>query len=173
MNAFTVEGNRTAVGEMENLFLLIFKGVNLRKWDQIELKVPKLVGELVVPLFRSSEVSNCTGIAAKGEELQCNQHLCAGTTGKLCLSQPLLWRKQRCRWVKENCPRFPCCAVRNLGSQRWKLLHFIVLGVSILFLMTNATVSSWKHYDICGKAVLVFFICIFLYGRTYISIDFP
>lgn len=36
---------------MENLFLLIFKHVNLRKQDQVELKMPKLVGELVVPLL--------------------------------------------------------------------------------------------------------------------------
>lgn len=48
MIVFTVEGNRIAICEMENSF---FKSVNLRTHDQVELKMPKLVGELVVPLL--------------------------------------------------------------------------------------------------------------------------
>lgn len=51
MNVFTAEGNRIAICEMENLFLLIFRGESLRKQDQVELKMPKLVGELFVPLL--------------------------------------------------------------------------------------------------------------------------
>lgn len=51
MDVFTAEGNRIAICEMENQFLLLFRGMNLRKQDQVELKMPKLVGELVVPLL--------------------------------------------------------------------------------------------------------------------------
>lgn len=51
MNVFIIESNRIAVCEMENSFLLIFRHVNLRKQDQVELKMPEFVGELVVPLL--------------------------------------------------------------------------------------------------------------------------
>lgn len=51
MNVFIIESNRIAVCEMENSFLLIFRHVNLRKQDQVELKMPEFVGELVVLLL--------------------------------------------------------------------------------------------------------------------------
>lgn len=51
MNVFIIESNRIAVCEMENSFLLTFRHVNLRKQDQVELKMAEFVGELVVPLL--------------------------------------------------------------------------------------------------------------------------
>lgn len=146
VNVFTVEGNRIAICEMENSFILIFENVNLRKQDQTELKMPKLVGELVVPCLDEvrSETAHdllkqCWGGTGAPAVTRISVWVPQGT----CASPSHSFGKAEVQVVKKNSYRSPLCAFREFGLSEMKVLAFCSAWcVSILSLMTNATVCS-------------------------------